>query len=155
MSGGDFEFGGDRRALVRSAPSSSSDPDPETSSAAAATAAVAMATPPSRTPTSARRSGVGDVLRHLDRGLLNRGRVRRHVNRGGSPVPVVDRTTDDLGDGAPPEWALLLIGCLLGLATGICVATFNRGVSYGFSRSLLKFLFTLVLFLVSFTIGNN
>ncbi|XP_020083055.1 chloride channel protein CLC-f [Ananas comosus] len=128
MSGGDFEFGGDRRALVRSAPSSSSDPDPETSSAAAATAAVAMATPPSRTPTSARRSGVGDVLRHLDRGLLNRGRVRRHVNRGGSPVPVVDRTTDDLGDGAPPEWALLLIGCLLGLATGICVATFNRGV---------------------------
>lgn len=36
---------------------------------------------------------------------------------------------DELGDGAPPEWALLLIGCLLGLATGICVAAFNRGVS--------------------------
>lgn len=33
-----------------------------------------------------------------------------------------------LGDGAPPEWALLLIGCLLGLATGLCVAAFNRGV---------------------------
>ncbi|KAK9674334.1 hypothetical protein RND81_12G226400 [Saponaria officinalis] len=31
-----------------------------------------------------------------------------------------------LGD--PPEWALLLIGCLLGLATGLCVAAFNRGV---------------------------
>ncbi|XP_071725736.1 chloride channel protein CLC-f-like [Rutidosis leptorrhynchoides] len=35
---------------------------------------------------------------------------------------------ETLGDGAPPEWALLLIGCLLGLATGLCVATFNRGV---------------------------
>ncbi|KAK1406909.1 hypothetical protein QVD17_38518 [Tagetes erecta] len=33
-----------------------------------------------------------------------------------------------LGDGAPPEWALLLISCLLGLATGLCVAAFNRGV---------------------------
>ncbi|KAJ0586030.1 putative chloride channel, voltage gated, chloride channel, core [Helianthus annuus] len=33
-----------------------------------------------------------------------------------------------LGDGAPPEWALLLIGCLLGLATGLCVAAFNRAV---------------------------
>lgn len=33
-----------------------------------------------------------------------------------------------LADGGPPEWALLLIGCLLGLGTGICVAGFNRGV---------------------------
>ncbi|KAK6133067.1 hypothetical protein DH2020_033106 [Rehmannia glutinosa] len=35
---------------------------------------------------------------------------------------------DFLGDSAPPEWALLLIGCLLGVATGLCVAAFNRGV---------------------------
>lgn len=35
---------------------------------------------------------------------------------------------DALGDSAPPEWALLLIGCLLGLATGLCVAVFNKGV---------------------------
>lgn len=35
---------------------------------------------------------------------------------------------DRLGEGAPPEWALLLIGCLLGLATGLCVAAFNHGV---------------------------
>uniref|UniRef100_A0A7N0U1Y8 DRBM domain-containing protein n=1 Tax=Kalanchoe fedtschenkoi TaxID=63787 RepID=A0A7N0U1Y8_KALFE len=35
---------------------------------------------------------------------------------------------DALGDSAPPEWALLLIGCFLGLATGLCVAAFNRGV---------------------------
>ncbi|GMH05905.1 hypothetical protein Nepgr_007745 [Nepenthes gracilis] len=33
-----------------------------------------------------------------------------------------------IGDSAPPEWALLLVGCLLGLATGLCVAAFNRGV---------------------------
>lgn len=29
---------------------------------------------------------------------------------------------------APPEWALLLVGCLLGLATGLFVAAFNNGV---------------------------
>jgi len=40
-----------------------------------------------------------------------------------------EEDSDVLGDGAPPEWALLLVGCLLGLATGICVAAFNRGVS--------------------------
>ncbi|KAI5054363.1 hypothetical protein GOP47_0030725 [Adiantum capillus-veneris] len=28
-----------------------------------------------------------------------------------------------------PEWALLLIGCLLGLTTGLFVVTFNKGVS--------------------------
>ncbi|XP_074311281.1 chloride channel protein CLC-f [Silene latifolia] len=38
----------------------------------------------------------------------------------------VERGGEALGD--PPEWALLLIGCLLGLATGLCVAAFNRGV---------------------------
>ena len=36
--------------------------------------------------------------------------------------------SDVLGDSAPPEWALLLIGCLLGLATGLLVAAFNNGV---------------------------
>ncbi|KAF3453230.1 hypothetical protein FNV43_RR03670 [Rhamnella rubrinervis] len=30
---------------------------------------------------------------------------------------------------APPEWALLVIGCLLGLATGLFVAAFNNGQS--------------------------
>ncbi|KAJ0102716.1 hypothetical protein Patl1_03668 [Pistacia atlantica] len=35
---------------------------------------------------------------------------------------------DVLADSAPPEWALLLIGCLLGLASGLCVAFFNKGV---------------------------
>lgn len=37
--------------------------------------------------------------------------------------------TDALSDGAPPEWALLLVGCLLGLTTGVCVAAFNHVVS--------------------------
>lgn len=45
----------------------------------------------------------------------------------GSPRSVL---RDELADGAPPEWALLLIGCFLGLATGVCVAAFNRGVSF-------------------------
>ncbi|XP_010542481.1 PREDICTED: chloride channel protein CLC-f-like [Tarenaya hassleriana] len=39
-----------------------------------------------------------------------------------------DEGNDVLGDSAPPEWALLLIGCLIGVAAGICVAAFNSGV---------------------------
>ncbi|CAN8287960.1 unnamed protein product [Cochlearia groenlandica] len=39
-----------------------------------------------------------------------------------------DDGNDVLGDSAPPEWALLLIGCLIGVAAGICVAGFNKGV---------------------------
>ncbi|XP_028101684.1 chloride channel protein CLC-f-like isoform X1 [Camellia sinensis] len=65
---------------------------------------------------------IEDLLKRLDRGFSGR---RLSINRsdwedhGGDAV---------LGDGAPPEWALLLVGCLLGLATGLCVAAFNRGV---------------------------
>ncbi|XP_072986535.1 chloride channel protein CLC-f-like [Typha latifolia] len=121
MSGSELEIDDDRKALLRSA-SPSSDPDLEGNPAEAGVAATVG------TPTSARRSGIGDLLRHLDRGLSNRGLSRRHVERGGSQSPLGDRSRDELGDGAPPEWALLLIGCLLGLATGICVAAFNRGV---------------------------
>ncbi|XP_061349314.1 chloride channel protein CLC-f isoform X2 [Gastrolobium bilobum] len=40
----------------------------------------------------------------------------------------VDSSGDVLGDSAPPEWALLLLGCLLGLTTGLFVAAFNKGV---------------------------
>ncbi|CAK7323904.1 unnamed protein product [Dovyalis caffra] len=39
-----------------------------------------------------------------------------------------DDNDDVLEDDATPEWALLLIGCLLGLASGLCVAAFNYGV---------------------------
>ncbi|CAL5390181.1 unnamed protein product [Camellia sinensis] len=65
---------------------------------------------------------IEDLLKRLDRGFSGR---RLSINRsdwedhGGDAV---------LGDGAPPEWALLLVGCLLGLATGLCVAAFNRGI---------------------------
>nr|KJB81482.1 hypothetical protein B456_013G147500 [Gossypium raimondii] len=40
----------------------------------------------------------------------------------------VGDAADPLGDSAPPEWALLLIGCLLGVASGLFVAAFNGGV---------------------------
>ncbi|GJZ81133.1 hypothetical protein Tco_0646127 [Tanacetum coccineum] len=50
-----------------------------------------------------------------------RDRVLSPRNGGGGEDEV-------LADGAPPEWALLLISCLLGLATGLCVAAFNRGL---------------------------
>lgn len=76
------------------------------------------------------KGGIRDLLKKLDRGLSGRrlGRMsaeaEAHDGGGG------DRSHDALADGAPPEWALLLIGCLLGLATGLCVAAFNKGVSF-------------------------
>ncbi|CAN1355151.1 Chloride channel protein CLC-f [Linum perenne] len=78
--------------------------------------------------------GIKDLfLKHLDRGFSGRRysslkRVDRdrdgnnsdhHDDYGGDD--------DTLADSAPPEWALLLVGCLLGLATGLCVAAFNKG----------------------------
>ncbi|KAG2653591.1 hypothetical protein PVAP13_1NG465400 [Panicum virgatum] len=72
---------------------------------------------------SARGSGHGRrPHQQLDRPVLAEQPSQRQRER---PEAGED---DELGDGAPPEWALLLIGCLLGLATGICVAAFNRGV---------------------------
>lgn len=106
----------DRKSLLRSTDDSGSDSDLE-----------ALAPPPVPSP-SARRSGIGDLLRHLDRGLSGRRTGKRHSEWSGSPLATSSSAGDELGDGAPPEWALLLIGCLLGLATGICVAAFNRGV---------------------------
>uniref|UniRef100_A0A0D9X9D1 Chloride channel protein n=1 Tax=Leersia perrieri TaxID=77586 RepID=A0A0D9X9D1_9ORYZ len=107
----------------------------------------AAALPPSSSvdpdsPSTPRRSRVRELLRNLDRRLSSRGRHHYYNGEGGrggggaaSPrggEPGLARggqeDSDELGDGAPPEWALLLVGCLLGLATGICVAAFNRGV---------------------------
>ncbi|CAI9088104.1 OLC1v1022346C3 [Oldenlandia corymbosa var. corymbosa] len=57
------------------------------------------------------------------------GNTRNNGNAGSANGSVHASGDDEmLGDFAPPEWALLLIGCLLGLATGLCVAAFNRGV---------------------------
>jgi hypothetical protein len=89
--------------------------------------------------------GVRGLLRHLERRMSVRGsgpgrRQHQHYQQLDRSVVIEQPSQrqreraeagedDELGDGAPPEWALLLIGCLLGLATGICVAAFNRGVS--------------------------
>lgn len=87
-----------------------------------------------------RRSLDGDRHKHhrhsssspsrLDQAVNNfssSNNINGNLNRSGS-INVGDNE-EILGDFAPPEWALLLIGCLLGLATGLCVAAFNRGVS--------------------------
>nr|KJB45518.1 hypothetical protein B456_007G309900 [Gossypium raimondii] len=84
-------------------------------------------------------TGVVDLLKHsrLDKGFssrrlsfkrLDRYRDRdNHHDHDHHGTYLVDGS-DELGDGAPPEWALLLIGCLLGLASGLLVAAFNKGV---------------------------
>lgn len=130
MSGGEY---GDQNVLLRSNSSASED-DLE-----------AQPTPRSG------NKGIKDLLKRLDRGFSNRrfisfnrrsfDGIRRHqlqqnsvhshahsdgTSNGNGSGDAGDE--EMLGDFAPPEWALLLIGCLLGLATGLCVAAFNRGV---------------------------
>lgn len=84
--------------------------------------------------------GIADLLKRLDRGFSGRRlSIKRsetdssssadHVTAGGGANGGDGASDDILGDSAPPEWALLLVGCLLGLATGLCVAAFIRGVS--------------------------
>lgn len=75
-----------------------------------------------------KKKGIRDILKQLDRGLSGRRSSRKLLEREADPFDRTSSSHDVLGDGAPPEWALLLIGCLLGLATGICVAAFNRWV---------------------------
>ncbi|RID49227.1 hypothetical protein BRARA_H00041 [Brassica rapa] len=100
--------------------------------------------------------GVRNLLKHLDRRFSLSGRrlsfkrlenIRvdrsHHHPSSSSPLSAAgeedgvddrddeygfDEGNDVLGDSAPPEWALLLIGCLIGVAAGICVAGFNKGV---------------------------
>ncbi|XP_042949996.1 chloride channel protein CLC-f isoform X1 [Carya illinoinensis] len=85
-----------------------------------------------------------DLLKHLDRGFSGRRHsfkrvdIRDHINHHQHHALLDNHNhlnnlnasdaNDVLGDSAPPEWALLLIGCLLGLATGLFVAAFNKGV---------------------------
>jgi hypothetical protein len=127
----------DRASLLRSHPgaavasSSLSCPSPRASAShrhADVEAADEAAASPRRV------GGVRGLLRHLDRRVASRGSARRHQHDRAPEQPPAapsqqQQQREELGDGAPPEWALLLIGCLLGLATGICVAAFNRGVS--------------------------
>lgn len=103
--------------------------------------------------------GVRDLFKHLDRRFslsgrrislkrLENVRVDREHHHPSSSSGVVPGDEDDrddeygfddgndvLGDSAPPEWALLLIGCLIGVAAGICVAGFNKGVCTYYLRS--------------------
>lgn len=78
-----------------------------------------------QTPTSSGKA-ITDLIKRLDRRFSSprqRDQLKTH-----SHASSIDRDGGEiLGDGAPPEWALLLLGCLLGLATGLCVAGFNRG----------------------------
>ncbi|KAK9134097.1 hypothetical protein Scep_013625 [Stephania cephalantha] len=69
-----------------------------------------------------KRKGINGLFNKLDRRLSGR---RRTLNLNSLQDP---SSCDALADGAPPEWALLLVGCFLGLATGLCVAAFNYGV---------------------------
>ena len=86
-----------------------------------------------------KNNAIKDLFKHLDRGFsartlsLKRPPVNR--NRDLSSPPSLDHhhhlavdAADSLGDSAPPEWALLLIGCLLGVSSGLLVAVFNKGV---------------------------
>ncbi|KAL6987184.1 hypothetical protein U1Q18_012936 [Sarracenia purpurea var. burkii] len=81
--------------------------------------------------------GIRDLLKRLDCGFLGRRLSIKRLDRdhsssvnhvgGGRGSGVGVGGDDILGNGAPREWALLHIGCLLGLATGLCVVAFNRG----------------------------
>ncbi|EOY11830.1 Chloride channel protein CLC-f isoform 1 [Theobroma cacao] len=81
-----------------------------------------------------------DLFKHLDRGFSARRISFKRLDRDrdrSSPSSIdhhhnhhayVMDAADALGDSAPPEWALLLISCLLGVASGLFVAAFNKGV---------------------------
>ncbi|KAF3329789.1 chloride channel protein CLC-f-like protein [Carex littledalei] len=144
MSGSDLLPQEDeRRSLLRSDPLSSSlSPSPSTSQPQVANS-TNLGTPrgllsrlhvdrqTSPEPVAEANAGTPRTALRLSSGGLTRRSLHVESSRlepnvtAGSPRSVV---RDELADGAPPEWALLLIGCLLGLATGVCVAAFNRGV---------------------------
>lgn len=85
------------------------------------------------TATTSSGKGITDLIKRLDRRFSSprrhkRDQVKTHSRVSStSSIDRGDGEDEILGDGAPPEWALLLLGCLLGLTTGLCVAGFNRG----------------------------
>ncbi|XP_076900226.1 chloride channel protein CLC-f-like [Bidens hawaiensis] len=71
---------------------------------------------------------VKSIWKQLDQRFNGRRlSVKQRLPRSDGNYGMTSRTGGDesVADGASPEWALLLIGCLLGLATGLCVAAFN------------------------------
>ncbi len=73
-------------------------------------------TPESSSSQERRRANGGAVVRQVS--TLNRPQSQS------SPS-----IASQMSDRVPPEWVLLLVGCLLGLSSGISVAIFNKGVS--------------------------
>eukprot|EP00249_Psilotum_nudum_P012087 c23575_g1_i1 orf=706-2160(-) len=59
---------------------------------------------------------------------LDRRKTLRRMSPAVSRRHSVRQVRERVSDKVPPEWALLLIGCLLGLTTGLFVVAFNRGV---------------------------
>ncbi|KAK3200204.1 hypothetical protein Dsin_023619 [Dipteronia sinensis] len=128
---------GDERLALRSNPEDEDD-DNDLEADPPARNNVASATSTS-TPTS---STFKDIFKKFDRGFSGRRHSFRDRDRdlshsqsnlhSSSAATTVDHHyvdgRDVLGDSAPPEWALLLIGCLIGLTSGLCVALFNKGV---------------------------
>lgn len=109
VGGGDYNSSSDNEhKILLMSNSSSSEPDLEAH--------------------GSKTKGLTDLLKQLDKRFSGRRLSGKHLDRVPSSSLPSSSTHDPLADGAPPEWALLLIGCLLGLATGLCVATFNHGV---------------------------
>lgn len=89
--------------------------------------------PTNRTNTPSPAGGIKDLFKQLDRRFSDRRITLKDPPLSHSRSPSFDHhnhvdARDSLTESAPPEWALLLIGCLLGLASGLCVAFFNKGV---------------------------
>ncbi|KAG9136525.1 hypothetical protein Leryth_014372 [Lithospermum erythrorhizon] len=82
-----------------------------------------------QTPSTTTEKPIGELIKRLDRGVSSSERRLLNLKRGGdrelSPSPRGQGhvgndhggfgSDETLGDGAPPEWALLLVGCLLGV----------------------------------------
>ncbi|GKV08523.1 hypothetical protein SLEP1_g20140 [Rubroshorea leprosula] len=127
--GGEY---GDQNRLLRSAGHEQEDGDGDDVEAQGNNSATSNSS----------NNALKDIFKHLDRGFSGRRNNYKRLDREHSSTSSsVDRNHDDhqyayvdgadaLGDSAPPEWALLLIGCLLGLASGLCVAAFNKGVGF-------------------------
>lgn len=91
--------------------------------------------PSNRTSTPSAAGGIKDLFKQLDRRFSDRRITFKDPPLSHSRSSSFDHhnyvdARDSLTESAPPEWALLLIGCLLGLASGLCVAFFNKGVSF-------------------------
>jgi hypothetical protein len=64
-----------------------------------------------------------------ERRRANGGAVERQISTLNRPQSQSSPSiASQMSDRVPPEWVLLLVGCLLGLSSGISVVIFNKGV---------------------------